>query len=90
MMHGSGRFHSMCAAMLMVVLGLIGWGTYESNGRYQAAALVEALDNAKEDVVLKTVEKCRPYWRWARPLLVPRLEGDPKTVAEEADSCMLA
>ncbi|MBM4093562.1 MAG: hypothetical protein FJ276_29760, partial [Planctomycetes bacterium] len=83
MMRKSRGVHGTRAAVLAVILGLVGWGAYEANGLYRAASLVATLDNAKEDAVLKTVEELRPYWRWARPLLIERLDGDPKTPAEE-------
>jgi hypothetical protein len=83
MMQAAGRFHGMRAAVLLILLVLLGWGAYEINGNLQAAALVNSLRTAKEDAVLGVIEQVGPYRRWAGGRLRSLLASEPRTLEEQ-------
>jgi formylglycine-generating enzyme required for sulfatase activity len=79
MMRQAGRYYGIRAAALAVILSLVGWASYETNGRYQAATKVAGLLSAEIRDVPALLPELRPYFRWARPHLVDaRRDSDPK------------
>jgi len=83
MMRNAGRAHLARAAVLLVVLLLLGWGGYEINGHYQAKSLVGRLLSAKEETVPDIIGQLQPYRRWARSRLEQQLAMDPTTPEDE-------
>ena len=81
LMHASGRFHALRAAVLSLVVALVGWGFYEIHGNYRAGGLLAALDVADENTVLDIVDELARYHRWARRGLYDRLAADESAPA---------
>ncbi len=69
MMQQAGRYHLRCAALLLLFLSLLGWGTWEVHGRMQAAGLVRALATAETAAVPDLLARLQPYQHWAEPRL---------------------
>jgi formylglycine-generating enzyme required for sulfatase activity/tetratricopeptide (TPR) repeat protein len=78
MMRQAGRYYGLRLVLLLAVLGLIGWGTWETVGSVRAADRVRALAAAQPGEVPRLVEELGPYRRWADPLLrqAVQTEGD--------------
>jgi formylglycine-generating enzyme required for sulfatase activity len=76
MMRKADRFHGMRLGALVLLLALVGWGTWEALGRLRASSLVEKLSAAAAEDVPKTIEDLGPYRGWAMPYL--------RKMAEEA------
>jgi formylglycine-generating enzyme required for sulfatase activity len=66
----------MRIGVLVLLLVLVGWGTWEALGRVRAGSLVEKLSAAAAEDVPKIIEDLGPYRRWAMPYL--------RRMAEEA------
>lgn len=79
MMRVARRLHLVRAALLLVVLSLLGGAAYEIQGNVQAAALVNRLQIAKEDAVLHVLRQLRPYRRWAQARLERQLAIDARS-----------
>jgi hypothetical protein len=69
MMRKATRYHALRAGVLVVLLALAGWGTYEGANWLQAAKLVRALASAETADAPKIVAELAPYRHWAEPLL---------------------
>src|SRR5262249_56134202 len=69
MMRKAGRGHLLRAAVLLLLLGALGWGAFEGWGYVTAASKVDALASAATAEVPKLVAELGPYRRWADPLL---------------------
>jgi formylglycine-generating enzyme required for sulfatase activity/tetratricopeptide (TPR) repeat protein len=78
MMWRAGRYHGLWLALVLALLGLLGWGTWETVGSVRAADRVRALAAAQPGEVPRLVEELAPYRRWADPLLrrTVQTEGD--------------
>ena len=75
-MRAAGRHHLLRAALVLVLLGLLGWGGYEGYGRLRAAAAVRALASAETTEVPRLIDDLAPYRRWANPLLAEKARDD--------------
>jgi eukaryotic-like serine/threonine-protein kinase len=69
MMGKAAGLHAVRAAMLAVLLALIGWGVYEGHGTLKAHALRDRLLDANIDEVPAIIQDMAPYRRWLDPLL---------------------
>jgi serine/threonine protein kinase/formylglycine-generating enzyme required for sulfatase activity len=69
MMGKAARLHALRAAMLAVLVALLGWGTYESHGRLKAHAFRDRLLNASINDVPAIVQEMAPYRSWLDRLL---------------------
>jgi serine/threonine protein kinase/formylglycine-generating enzyme required for sulfatase activity/tetratricopeptide (TPR) repeat protein len=69
MMRKARRYHAVRGLALVLVLALVGWGSYEGYGRLQAHALRDRLLNANTTDVPTIVVDMAPYRRWIDPLL---------------------
>jgi len=84
MMRKAGRYNAVGGLLLLVVLGLVGWGSYEGFGRFRAKASVDTLmaaDTADTTKVREYIEEVSKYGRWAAPMLreiVDRFPDDSK------------
>jgi formylglycine-generating enzyme required for sulfatase activity len=70
LLRAATRHYGAIAAVFIVALGLLGWTTWEVNGREQAARVVETIEYAKLDEIGRIVQDELPrYRRWADPQL---------------------
>jgi serine/threonine protein kinase/formylglycine-generating enzyme required for sulfatase activity len=76
MMHQAGRYH-LTRAILLLGLGLVGWGAYEVYGRVQAAARVAALAHAETTDAPQLIARLKADRRWADRLLRERAVAAP-------------
>jgi serine/threonine protein kinase/formylglycine-generating enzyme required for sulfatase activity len=77
MMRAAGWYHGVRALILVVVLALAGWGTYEGIGWIRAAGFVQTLESAETADVPKIIEELEPYRRWVNPRLEEIVENAP-------------
>jgi formylglycine-generating enzyme required for sulfatase activity len=80
MMREAGRLHARRGLMVAVVLTLLGWGGYETQGRMQAHALRRRLLDANTNEVPTIVRDMAAYRWWLDPLL-----RDTHTQAEKGN-----
>ncbi|MBN2271461.1 MAG: protein kinase, partial [Sedimentisphaerales bacterium] len=79
-MRAATRRYGSIAALVAVVLMLLGWGAWEINGRYQVKAITNTLLKAEMPQVEDTINQLYHYRRWANPVLRQKLhnaENDP-------------
>jgi formylglycine-generating enzyme required for sulfatase activity len=69
MMQKAARYHAVRGLVVLVLLILIGWGSYEGHGTLQAHALRDRLLNADTADVPNVVADMPSYRRWLDPLL---------------------
>jgi hypothetical protein len=69
MMGKAARVHALRAAMLAVLLALLGWGSYEARSRLKAHAFRDLLLNANINEVPTIVQEMAPYRSWLDRLL---------------------
>jgi eukaryotic-like serine/threonine-protein kinase len=69
MMRKAGRYHALRGLVVLVVLALIGWGSYEVLGLVKTHALLDSLLRAETTQVPNIVADMPPYRRWLDPLL---------------------
>jgi formylglycine-generating enzyme required for sulfatase activity len=79
MMQRAARYYGLLVATGLVLLDLIGWGTWEVVGSLRAADKVRALAAAQPGEVPKLVEELAPYRRWADPLLRQAAQAEANT-----------
>ncbi len=72
LMRAAGRHHLLRAVVVLVLLGVAGWGAYEAYGRLRAGALVRALASAETAEVPRLIDDLTPYRRWAQPMLAEK------------------
>jgi serine/threonine protein kinase/formylglycine-generating enzyme required for sulfatase activity len=82
MMRKAGRYYAVRGAVLLVVLGLLGWAGAEVFGRLRAQHLVDSLATAEPAYVPQVVRQLSGYRRWAEPLLRGRLQDSPDDARE--------
>src|SRR5262249_8950277 len=69
-MMGRARWHHAVRGMVvLVLLSLIGWGSFEVQGRLKSHALLDSLLRAETTQVPNIVADMPPYRRWLDPLL---------------------
>jgi formylglycine-generating enzyme required for sulfatase activity len=69
MMRKADRFHGLRACALVLLLLLVGWGTWETLGRVRAGRLVDKLSAAAAEDVPNILQDLGPYRRWANSYL---------------------
>lgn len=69
LMGRASRYHAVRGLIVLVLLALLGWGTYETHGSLQAHALRDRLLDANTVEVPAIVRDLTSYRRWADPLL---------------------
>ncbi len=69
MMRKAGRYHTQRGLVVLVLLALIGWGSYEALGLVKAHALLDSLLRAETTQVPNIVSDMPLYRRWLDPLL---------------------
>ena len=69
MMRKVGRYHVVRAAVMAVLLALLGWASYEGHGTLKAHALRDRLLDANTNEVPMIVQDMAPYRRWLDLLL---------------------
>jgi serine/threonine protein kinase/formylglycine-generating enzyme required for sulfatase activity len=79
MMRRAAGYYGLLLAAGLVLLGLVGWGTWETVGALRAADRVRALAAAQPGEVPKLVEELAPYRRWADPLLRQAAQAEADT-----------
>jgi serine/threonine protein kinase/formylglycine-generating enzyme required for sulfatase activity len=79
MMRRATRYYGLWLATVLVVAGLIGWGTWDVVGSLRAADKVRALAAAQPGEVPKLVEELAPYRRWADRLLRQAAQAEADT-----------
>jgi hypothetical protein len=82
MMKNAGRRYLMRLMVCSIIVALMAWGAYETNGYFQSQALIGSLMRANEDAVLDIVGQLRPYRRWAQPRLRAIVAAEPQTAHE--------
>ncbi|MGA2255412.1 MAG: protein kinase, partial [Thermoguttaceae bacterium] len=80
MMRKAGKYHVVRGLLLLVVLGLVSWGSYEGYGRLRVAALVQNLLTAETADVRGIIGQLSGFHRWADSTLRTTVEfsDDPK------------
>ena len=63
-----GRY-ALRLAMMIFLIGLVGWGAYEAWGYQRAVTLVRVLETANTAETPETIHELGPYRRWADPML---------------------
>ncbi|MGA2253593.1 MAG: SUMF1/EgtB/PvdO family nonheme iron enzyme [Thermoguttaceae bacterium] len=70
MMHKAGRYHTVRAIVVSLVIALLGLVGWEGFGRLKAQTLRDRLAEATTEDVPGIVKEMAPYRRWVDPLLV--------------------
>jgi serine/threonine protein kinase/formylglycine-generating enzyme required for sulfatase activity len=84
MMRKATRYHVVRSLTVLLVLLLVGWGSWEGFGRVKAQTLTRQLLISTTDEVLGIVDDMAPYRRWIDPLLrdiytEAEINNDPRT-----------
>src|SRR5262249_3159508 len=75
-MRAASRHYGTIAALVVAVVGVLGWGAWEANGRIHAGELVRAIEKAQPGELGKLVADDLPrYRRWADRQLRALAEG---------------
>jgi formylglycine-generating enzyme required for sulfatase activity/serine/threonine protein kinase len=70
LLRAATRHYGTIAAVFLVFLAVLGWGTWDVNGREQEARLVETIEHARLDDLPHIIQDELPrYRRWADPAL---------------------
>jgi formylglycine-generating enzyme required for sulfatase activity/serine/threonine protein kinase len=66
----AARHYGSIAAVFLVALAVLGWATWDLNGREQQARVVETIEHARLDDLPRIIQDELPrYRRWADPAL---------------------
>ena len=82
MMSRAGRLHGIRAALLVVLLSAIAWGTFELNGWTKARAISMTLASAEAESVPDLVNESRRYRRWLGSFLEDAIQTEGNATAD--------